>query len=323
MNRAFRTILSALIYGKVAFCFTQYASASVKKSIPKVILDSDFSGNCDDAGALAMLHVLADKKELEIMGVVTSLPDPWNTAAIWAVNKYYLRPNLPIGAIDAPDRTFGEYSHKIAVKYASSFKKEEHVIDSVKLYYQLLSQANDRSVTIISIGFFSNLAKLLQRYPSLVAAKVEKLVSMAGRFPSGLESNIYRYGLADAKFSLENWPTPVFFAGYGLRVKIRLNSKLMRGSPKENPVRFCYKELIKNDSFKYGWDQNAVLFAARGHLGRWELSEPGQIEVLSDGSNIWTDKSDRQFYLKPNNEPKIIEDEIMNLMATPPKDFGS
>ena len=97
----------------------------------------------------------------------------------------------------------------------------------------------------------------------------------------------------------------------------------MRGSPKENPVRFCYKELIKNDSFKYGWDQNAVLFAARGHLGRWELSEPGQIEVLSDGSNIWTDKGNRQFYLKPNNEPKIIEDEIMKLMATPPKDFGS
>jgi len=37
---------------------------------PVVILDTDMLTDCDDAGALAMLHALADAGEVRILGVV-------------------------------------------------------------------------------------------------------------------------------------------------------------------------------------------------------------------------------------------------------------
>ncbi|MEP1642867.1 MAG: nucleoside hydrolase, partial [Rhodopirellula bahusiensis] len=41
----------------------------------KLILDTDMSGDCDDAGALPLLHALADRGECEILAVVTNRRD--------------------------------------------------------------------------------------------------------------------------------------------------------------------------------------------------------------------------------------------------------
>jgi hypothetical protein len=38
----------------------------------RIILDTDMSGDCDDAGALALLHALADQGECEILATVVS-----------------------------------------------------------------------------------------------------------------------------------------------------------------------------------------------------------------------------------------------------------
>ncbi len=65
----------------------------------RVIFDTDMANDCDDTGALAVLHALADRGEAEILAVVTNRKDPSNAsaAACAAINGYYGRPDIPIG----------------------------------------------------------------------------------------------------------------------------------------------------------------------------------------------------------------------------------
>jgi len=65
----------------------------------RLILDTDMSGDCDDAGALALLHALADLGEVELLATVTNRKDRTNAsaAAVDAINTYFGRPDLPIG----------------------------------------------------------------------------------------------------------------------------------------------------------------------------------------------------------------------------------
>src|SRR5210317_961434 len=75
----------------VIFCSTLYAKT-------KVILDTDIGSDCDDAGALAVLHKLADKDEVEILGVIySSGKNKYGIGVCDAINTYYGRGDLPLG----------------------------------------------------------------------------------------------------------------------------------------------------------------------------------------------------------------------------------
>ena len=63
----------------------------------RVIFDTDMDSDCDDVGALAMLHVLADRGEAEILATVVSSRHEWSPACVGALNTFYGRPNLLIG----------------------------------------------------------------------------------------------------------------------------------------------------------------------------------------------------------------------------------
>ena len=62
-----------------------------------IIYDTDFGLDVDDVGALAMLHVLADRGEATLLGVVSNVSDPYSPAAIDVINTYYGRPDVPVG----------------------------------------------------------------------------------------------------------------------------------------------------------------------------------------------------------------------------------
>ena len=64
----------------------------------KIICDTDMDTDCDDAGALAVLHGLADRGEGEILATMVSSQYPWSAPCVEAINRYYGRADLPIGA---------------------------------------------------------------------------------------------------------------------------------------------------------------------------------------------------------------------------------
>ena len=71
---------------------------------PSVIFDTDMGSDCDDAGALAVLHALADAGEVRILGVVfSSGKNRYGVGTCDAINTYYGKGDLPLGQYQATD----------------------------------------------------------------------------------------------------------------------------------------------------------------------------------------------------------------------------
>ena len=122
-------------------------------------MDSD----CDDAGALALLHVLADRGEAEILAVAASSLYRWSVPCIEAINRYYGRPDLPIGAPkrDAVDSHAGsKYARAIAESVATRWKTNADAPDATEVYRQTLASQPDHSVVIVSVGDLTNIRNL-------------------------------------------------------------------------------------------------------------------------------------------------------------------
>src|SRR5678816_3518400 len=65
----------------------------------RIFFDTDMDTDCDDAGAMAVLHALADRGECQILATVVSVRHPGAAPTVAAINAYYGRADLPIGGI--------------------------------------------------------------------------------------------------------------------------------------------------------------------------------------------------------------------------------
>jgi hypothetical protein len=311
--------------------------ATVVAAPVKLIFETDMSGDCDDAGALAVIHALADKGECELVAVMTNDRNGAAPIAANVINTYYGRPDVPIGMLAETSDGHGSYPKNLAAEFKHSYDPAK-TIESTVLYRKLLANAKDNSIVIVSVGFLPNLGRLLktgkdQNSPlngsDLVRAKVKILVAMAGKFPDGREYNIYKYGTEDGAYALHNWPTPVVYSGWEIGAPIQTGSRLYKETGKDNPVRRAYELYMRwNDErqkSRSSWDQTAVLYAVRGLGERWTLSDPGAIRVHLDkeGSNTWVSDPGRdtqiaQRYLVKKADNSVLAKEIEDLMVTPP-----
>jgi pyrimidine-specific ribonucleoside hydrolase len=185
-------ILSLLFFSGLAM--------AQKNAVPvPVIFDTDIGPDYDDVGAIAMLHALADSGQATILATVASSKYA-NVAPVLSVyNTYFGRPDIPIGVPKGnavTDRDFQGWSDTVVARYPHKVKSNAEVPESVEIYRQVLAKQPDQSVTIVTVGFLTNLANLLESKPDkysrlsgkeLVSKKVKRLVSMAGKFPEGKE----------------------------------------------------------------------------------------------------------------------------------------
>ncbi len=133
----------------------------------KIIFDTDMASDCDDAGALAVLHALADLGEAEILAVVTNRKDPSNAsaAAVSAINHYYGRPDIPIGTDKDGAKTPPRWNHPSSFcaalrdEFPHSAKPDDEMPDALDVYRETLAAQPDGSVVICSVGALSNLCE--------------------------------------------------------------------------------------------------------------------------------------------------------------------
>jgi hypothetical protein len=64
----------------------------------RIVFDTDMDTDCDDAGALALLHAMADAGEAEILATLVSSHYRYSVPCTAAINAYYGRPGLPVGS---------------------------------------------------------------------------------------------------------------------------------------------------------------------------------------------------------------------------------
>jgi inosine-uridine nucleoside N-ribohydrolase len=323
-----RTVTLFITATLLSLCLTESTCQPVK-----IIFDTDMGPDYDDVGALTMLHAFADKGEAELLATMASTKYNGVATVLDILNTYFRRPDLPVGvpkgnALQLKD--FQHWTDTLIAGYPYSIKSNDEAADAVTLYRKILASRADHSVTIITVGFLTNIAALLQSPPdehsalngiALVEKKVFRLVSMAGAFPSGQEFNV-KMDAASASYVFNHFPRPILFSGVEIGFPIKTGLQLINNAGiKNSPVKDVYRismSMAKEDAKgRSSWDQTAVLVAVRGHESWYQVCE-GKIVSHADGRNEW-DSNGVHFYLIEKSERSVVANVIEGLMMHEPE----
>ena len=319
-------------------------SEEPKKDPVKIIFDTDMYTDFDDAGALACLHAFADAGECEILATVANTRDCYSVAMCEIINAYYGRPGIPVGcskeigingACDGHDRRYKATIDRFAkwVKHRNS----NDAPDANVVYRRILASQPDSSVVICSVGFLTNLRRLLETKPddispldgkALVAKKVKKWVAMACRYPYGKEFN----SMMDAESSsiaIEQWPTPVIFTDFEYGMDCFAGRVLAESGRTDSPIASVFagnvpsrEEIRRNPAGQlrayYGmggraaWDQTAVLIAVKGHDSFFNVDRGTYRMIGKDGENEWAPDAENGRHLRVTE--RVSKAEIGNII---------
>jgi len=172
-------------------------------------------------------------------------------------------------------------------------------------------------VTLISLGFLTNLAALLESPPdsasplsgrTLVATKVRELVVMGGRYPQGgWEYNFAGVDPNSTRAVVNGWPraVPLTFVGYELGKPIMSGGQLPELASRDSPVLAAYQWYVgRCKTARESWDPLAVLYGvvSLGDLPAFLKAEGsgqgplfiyankgGRNSISEDGTNTWVD----------------------------------
>lgn len=299
----------------------------------RIILDSDMGPDYDDAGAITMLHAFADAGEAKILAIMASTKYPGVAGVLDVFNTYFGRADIPIGVPKGDALELHDWQHwtdTLLAKYPHQLKTNDQAYDAVKLYRKILASQPDHSVTIVTIGFLTNLSNLLNTGAdgysprsglALVKRKVKLLVCMAGKYPSGYEFNVMKDAPASQNV-FSRWPSPVIFSGFEIGEKIRTGLPLIHNNTIQNdPVKDVFRisiPLAAEDSLgRKSWDETAVLVAVKDYR-HWYTLHHGKIMIAADGKDSWDDGGHGQAYMVEKADYHEVQQLINTLMMHQP-----
>ncbi|WP_051359709.1 nucleoside hydrolase [Adhaeribacter aquaticus] len=276
--------------------FEQGNKNNSTKEVQRVIFDSDPGGDIDDAGALAILHALADRGEIKLLAMGVVIGHKAAVPYVHAVNTWYGRPDLPIGTIKgkAPYAR-DEYMEAVVAAYPHTLTQET-APDVIKLYRKVLATQPDKSVTLIVVGPATNIYNLLNSAPDenspltgveLMRRKIKFYAAGGnggGGLPKGKCGFNYYTDLHAANGELRLLPSdfPTVFAG-GSGLKLEVGAALSQARP-DHIIRKSYEAYYKGVAKdRYSWDQLRVLYGSRpAARALFNTSPAGKIDVGMD-----------------------------------------
>ncbi len=308
-------------------------SAQKTSSPTPVIFDTDMGPDYDDAGAIALLHAFADSNKIKILATMASTKYEGVAAVLSVFNTYFKRPNLPVGIPTenaVTDRDWQHWTDTLIANYPHQINKNSEAQDAVQLYRKLLAKQPDNSVTIITVGFLTNIANLLQSKPDaysslsgidLIKKKVRKLVSMAGKFPEGKEFNVFK-DISASQYAFAHFPKPVYFCGFEIGEQIKCGLPLIQNdaihnSPVKDVFRIAIPQAAEDSSGRKSWDEVTTLLAITGYKPYYDVKE-GRIIVAKDGSNTWNKEGKNQYYFVDKNSSATMQATVDKLMMHQP-----
>ena len=302
----------------------------------KIIFDTDFGGDADDLGALAMLNNFIDKGEINLLAVMCWSTEKYAVSGIDAVNRFYGHDDIPIGTRkDEIHITDWNYSKPIVEKH--KYKLDQNTAeDAIKLYRKILAEHEDRSIKIVTVGPLKNIENLLNSAPDeisdlngkeLIEKKVNEFVIMGGKFPEGeKEWNFDGAMPGVTKNVIQDLTVPITFSGFELGVQIK-TGEVFNEIDKSHPLYIGFKyfsehapwineyykgEILDNSTY----DQTAVLYAIRGGIGEyWNRVVGGYCLPDSVGGNKWIEGEETNHsYLKLIMDLNEIEEILEGMM---------
>lgn len=305
-----------------------------------IIFETDMGNDVDDALAIDMLYKYNSQKRINLMAVMLNKEGEFPPKYIDLLNTWYGQKRIPIGLSPRRDQSMvagTNYTQVVCEKlgekgkplYKRSIRDYGKLLPAVKLYRKLLAKAEDGSVTIVSVGFSTNLALLLDTKADeyspltgkeLVASKVSRLVMMAGHMenPKFAEYNVVN-DVAACQRVFGEWPTPIYVSPFELGLQVRYPARSIENDftwTRHHPIVDSYKAYLKQIEDRPTWDLTAVLYAVDPQQF-FNISPAGRIAVTNEGYTHFTqDALGRHFYLSITPEQaKAILDYFVKMVT--------
>jgi inosine-uridine nucleoside N-ribohydrolase len=300
----------------------------------RLILDTDIGNDIDDALALALIHALENRAEVQLLAVTITKDNNFCAPYVDAVNTFYGRPDIPIGVVrngktpdpspmvEIPATRRDANAHFV---YPHKLLSGTDAPEAVALLTRILQQQPDGSVAIAQIGFSTNLARLL-RAPGgrdLVKRKVTTLYLMAGNFVEPTpEFNVYT-DPESARSLLKDWPTAMIFSGFEIGLAVTFPYNALDTDFRyaiHHPIADAFRIYVPKPEDHPTWDATAVLEAIRPERGYFGLSRSGNVTVDQKNDTVFApDPRGRCRYLKVDHDQAIRARQIIvDLVSEPP-----
>ena len=297
-----------IIYIAVVFGLTVTLPGFAQNKLPvPVIFETDMGNDVDDALALAMLFRYADQGQIELLGVSNNKQSLTSLQFIDLMGRQYGYAKMSIATVtkgvqgEDESKSFAkkvmDYKENGRRIYSSKISKYSEVESSVQFYRRVLAKAKDSSVVVISVGFSTNLAALMEskadKYSKLngkelVRQKVRFLSTMAGNFsnPRQKEFNIIS-DLSAARHVFSSWPTVIYVSPFEVGASVLFPASAIESNlgyhREHHPLVRAYKAYIPMPYNRETWDLSSVLFAVEKSAGYFKESRPGKFIVDDDG----------------------------------------
>ena len=336
MKRFFLLMCLAVMCGAIS------AVAATDGKPQAIIFETDMGNDIDDAMALDLLFKNMDAGNIRLLGVGVHKDNPHSKEYIDIMRNWYGYKKLPIGVnsgcvkdmdcVDYCTKTCKMTDAEGAPLFARS--KKENYEEAVAMYRRLLAKEADNSVVIVTVGFSTTIAQLLESAPDrysklsgreLVAKKVKYFSVMAGEFviPDFAEYNVFN-DLAAARTLFETSPVPMVFTPWQLGDQVQypgssIEQDFAWGEP--HPMVEAYKHYLQMPYNRPTWDVIAAYYACHPDADCFTISEPGNIKVVGKGVTQFTPAADgkcRYLSATPAQRQAILE-YFQSILTTKPR----
>ena len=250
-----------------------------------IIFDTDMDTDCDDAGAFAMLLEAHLQNKIELIGVIADSVSPYAAPCCEVIAEYY-GVHVPFGTVFSDDyfdtesniERFADYRRhsKNCMEqgrgYNYAFAKEINKTDkdypaAVSIYRKLLSDAEDKSVTVLCVGMLTAIAEALNSEADeisplsgieLFSRKVKRVITMGN--PEKINDFNWGKDALAAECFFELCPCEILISAEG--TGIVTGEHLSSGLDCEHPLRKAYEIWLGGPNRgRNSWDLVAALYA--------------------------------------------------------------
>ena len=313
----------------------------------KLIFETDMGNDVDDALALDMVYKYIEADKVDLLGIMSNKDNPFSAEFIDVMATWYGHTDIPIGVVKNGADSEGDainYAEKVCELKEDGqplFKRTLSDYESLPaaplLYREILSQQPDSSVVIVSVGFSTNIAQLLDtqgdKYSSLngkdlVAKKVKMLSIMAGSFG---ENPVTEYNVAKdinaAKKVFEEWPTEIIVSPFELGIKILYPESSISDDfnwGMKHPMVEAYKAYLPIPEDRPTWDLTSLMYVVEND-GDYNESSPGNVTVDDKGyTNFDKDSKGKHILLSvTDQQAEEIKTYFVDLIKRKPLKYES
>ena len=307
----------------------------------RIIFETDMGNDVDDAMALDMLYKYMDAGSVDLLAIMVNKDSKSSAQYIDMLGTWYGYPDIPIGIVrdgvtfepGSPflDAVTGLCNEDGSAIFARSHTDYEQLPDAHILYRKILAQQPDNSVVIASVGFSTNLARLLDTSADeyspltgkeLVARKVRLLSAMAGHLsdPDFREFNVAQ-DVSSAQKVFAEWPTEIVVSPFELGVSAKYPWDRFEQDlswAEKHPIIESCMAYHQRECDQNTFDLTSVLYAVEGP-SCFTVSGPGRFEVNDEGISVFTpcENGNAKCLLADEATYPAIIDRLSSLLSCP------